>query len=87
MVGTLSNGRLGGIPDLAPVVAAKVIGTEPIFTIGALEAQIRIRYQMLIVVFAYPQRHEGEYEYCKENDYHDHGGLILEEVAENALPI
>ena len=32
------NGRLGGIPDLAPVVAAKVICTKPELLIGSLKA-------------------------------------------------
>ena len=78
---------LRGKPYLAPVIAAKVIRAEPIFAVWQDKAKVGIRPEALIIIFAYPKRYKREYEYHEEHDHHDYGGLILEEVAENALPI
>ena len=82
-----TDGHLSGVPHLTPVVAAEVVGAEPVFTVGLPEGQRGIRHQRLIIVLADGQRDEREDDEEQEQDKADDSSLVLEEVLDDRTPV
>ena len=82
-----TDGHLRGVPHLTPVVAAEVVGAEPVFTVGLLERQRGIRHQRLIIVLADGQCDEGEDHEEQEQEQADDSSLVLEEVLDDRTPV
>ena len=82
-----TDGNLGGIPHLAPVVTAQVVGTEPVLSVGPDESLAGIRDQAGVVILADAQRNEGEHRQRQEQDQAEDSDLLLEEVLDDRTPV
>ena len=82
-----TDGHLGGVPHLAPVVTAQVVGTKPVLAVGRNERLGRVGDQGLVIVLANGQRDERENDQEQEQHQADDCHFVLEEVLHHGTPV
>ena len=82
-----TDGHLGGVPHLAPVVAAEVVGAEPVLPVRLFEGQGGVGDQGGVIVLGDGQRDEGEDDQRQEQDEEKDRGLILRKVLDHRAPV
>ena len=82
-----ADGHLGGVPHLAPVVLAQVVGAEPELPVGALERGGGIGDQLPEVILADGKRDKGEDRQKQEQDEEKDRSLVPQKVLDHRAPV